>query len=31
VDLELPELRTIDLDGPVAYRGWDGPAGTTFV
>ena len=31
MDLELPELRTIDLDGPVAYRGWDGPAGTTFV
>lgn len=29
--LELPELRTIDLDGPVAYRSWDGPSDTTFV
>jgi pimeloyl-ACP methyl ester carboxylesterase len=29
--LDLPDRRTIDLDGPVAYRGWDGPAGTTFV
>jgi pimeloyl-ACP methyl ester carboxylesterase len=24
-------MRTIDLDGPVAYREWDGPAETTFV
>jgi pimeloyl-ACP methyl ester carboxylesterase len=31
VSLELPALRTIDLDGPVAYRLWDGPADTTFV
>lgn len=29
--LALPERRTIDLDGPVAYRAWDGPAETTFV
>lgn len=29
--LQLPELRTIDLDGPVRYRGWDGPAEWTFV
>jgi len=31
VSLELPELRTIDIDGPVAYREWDGPHDTTFV
>jgi pimeloyl-ACP methyl ester carboxylesterase len=31
VSLDLPPLRTIDLDGPVAYREWDGPAETTFV
>lgn len=29
--LELPERRTIDLEGPVAYRAWDGPPETTFV
>jgi pimeloyl-ACP methyl ester carboxylesterase len=29
--LELPELSTIDLGGPVRYRGWDGPADATFV
>ena len=29
--LDLPPLRTSDLDGPVAYREWDGPDGTTFV
>jgi pimeloyl-ACP methyl ester carboxylesterase len=29
--VKLPELRTIDLDGPVAYREWDGPPETTFV
>jgi pimeloyl-ACP methyl ester carboxylesterase len=27
----LPELREIDLDGPVAYREWEGPPDTTFV
>src|SRR5918996_3340750 len=31
VSLELPELRTIDVDGPVAFRTWDGPSDTTFV
>jgi pimeloyl-ACP methyl ester carboxylesterase len=31
MDLELPELASIDLDGPVAYRSWTGPAETTFV
>jgi pimeloyl-ACP methyl ester carboxylesterase len=31
VPLELPELRTIDLDGPVRYRTWDGPPESTFV
>jgi pimeloyl-ACP methyl ester carboxylesterase len=31
VSLELPELRTADVDGPVRYREWDGPEQTTFV
>jgi pimeloyl-ACP methyl ester carboxylesterase len=31
VGLDLPELRTVDLDGPVRYRAWDGPEDTTFV
>ncbi|MFN8233515.1 MAG: alpha/beta fold hydrolase [Actinomycetota bacterium] len=29
--LELPDRRTIGLNGPVAYREWDGPPETTFV
>jgi pimeloyl-ACP methyl ester carboxylesterase len=29
--LDLPELASIDLDGPVRYRAWDGPGDTTFV
>ena len=29
--IELPEPRTVDLDGPVRYREWDGPRDTTFV
>ena len=29
--LDLPPLRTLDVDGPLAYREWDGPSGTTFV
>jgi pimeloyl-ACP methyl ester carboxylesterase len=29
--MDLPELRTIDLDGPVAYREWEGPPDTAFV
>jgi pimeloyl-ACP methyl ester carboxylesterase len=31
VSLDLPAMRTVDLDGPVAYRLWDGPGETTFV
>jgi pimeloyl-ACP methyl ester carboxylesterase len=31
VDVELPPRRTADLDGPIAYRAWDGPPGSTFV
>jgi pimeloyl-ACP methyl ester carboxylesterase len=31
VTLDLPTLRTADLDGPVAYREWTGPDETTFV
>jgi pimeloyl-ACP methyl ester carboxylesterase len=31
VSLDLPELATLDLDGPVRYRSWDGPSETTFV
>jgi pimeloyl-ACP methyl ester carboxylesterase len=29
--LDLPPLRIVDLDGPVAFRRWDGPAETSFV
>lgn len=29
--LELPDPITVDLDGPVAYRAWDGPDERTFV
>jgi pimeloyl-ACP methyl ester carboxylesterase len=29
--MDLPDLRTVDLDGPVCYREWDGDRGTTFV
>jgi pimeloyl-ACP methyl ester carboxylesterase len=31
VGLDLPELRSVDLDGPVRYRAWDGPEDTAFV
>ena len=31
MDLELPDPLTVDLDGPVAYRLWDGPDERTFV
>jgi pimeloyl-ACP methyl ester carboxylesterase len=31
LSLDLPELVTIDLDGPVRYRAWDGPDDATFV
>jgi pimeloyl-ACP methyl ester carboxylesterase len=31
VTLDLPELRWADIDGPVAYRSWEGPEDTTFV
>ena len=29
--MELPEVRTVELSGPISYRGWDGPADTAFV
>lgn len=29
--MDLPQLETTDLDGPVAYRGWEGPPDTAFV
>jgi pimeloyl-ACP methyl ester carboxylesterase len=29
--MDLPELRTVDLEGPVAYREWEGPPDTAFV
>ena len=29
--LDLPPMRTVEIDGPVGYREWDGPADTTFV
>jgi pimeloyl-ACP methyl ester carboxylesterase len=31
VSLDLPPLETVDVDGPMAFRRWEGPAGTTFV
>jgi len=29
--LDLPPLLTVDVEGPIAYRAWDGPSETTFV
>jgi pimeloyl-ACP methyl ester carboxylesterase len=29
--VDLPDLRVVDLDGPLAYREWEGPPDTTFV
>lgn len=29
--MELPPLQTDDIDGPIAFRAWDGPRDTTFV
>lgn len=29
--MDLPELRTVDVGGPIAYRAWDGPADTAFL
>jgi pimeloyl-ACP methyl ester carboxylesterase len=29
--LELPDLSTVDVGGPVRYRAWEGPADATFV
>jgi pimeloyl-ACP methyl ester carboxylesterase len=29
--MELPEIQTVDLGGPLAYRGWEGPSDTAFV
>jgi len=29
--LDLPPLQTIDVDGPLAFREWNGPGETTFV
>jgi pimeloyl-ACP methyl ester carboxylesterase len=29
--LDLPPLQTVDVDGPIAFREWPGPEGTTFV
>jgi len=29
--MDLPELRTADLEGPVVYREWEGPSDTAFV
>jgi pimeloyl-ACP methyl ester carboxylesterase len=29
--MDLPELRTVDLEGPVAYREWEGPNDTALV
>ncbi len=29
--LDLPPLQTLDIEGPLAYREWEGPPDTTFV
>jgi pimeloyl-ACP methyl ester carboxylesterase len=29
--MDLPPLRTVDVEGPLAYREWDGPGEMTFV
>ncbi len=29
--LDLPPLQTLDIEGPLAYREWEGPPETTFV
>lgn len=29
--MELPEIQTVDLEGPIAYRAWGGPSDTAFV
>ena len=29
--MDLPELKTVDVDGPVAYREWEGPPEATFI
>jgi pimeloyl-ACP methyl ester carboxylesterase len=31
MSLDLPPVRTVDIDGPIAFRRWDGPPGTTFL
>jgi pimeloyl-ACP methyl ester carboxylesterase len=31
VSLDLPPLRTVEADGPISLRSWDGPDETTFV
>ncbi len=31
MNLDLPPLQTIDVDGPMAYREWEGPSETTVV
>jgi pimeloyl-ACP methyl ester carboxylesterase len=31
MSLDLPPLQTVDVEGPLAYREWDGPAEPTFV
>src|SRR5688572_3836934 len=29
--MDLPELKTVEIDGPIAYREWEGPPETTFI
>jgi pimeloyl-ACP methyl ester carboxylesterase len=31
MDMDLPELSSVDVDGPVVFREWPGPSQTTFV
>jgi pimeloyl-ACP methyl ester carboxylesterase len=31
MDMDLPELSSVDVDGPIVFREWAGPSQTTFV
>jgi pimeloyl-ACP methyl ester carboxylesterase len=31
MDMDLPELSSVDVDGPIVFREWPGPSQTTFV
>src|SRR5262245_42784416 len=31
MEMDLPELSSVDVDGPIVFREWSGPSQTTFV